>query len=162
MTRTPVVPSSGRPASVSPLGRVPLLYVDRATAGDRQLALLVLGMGLPWMAYTHLYSWLHPRGLTVAPSLFMHLTGHPDPLCGLTRTFAWMWRGDLPHAMLAYPIGPAVFAASFPLLAYAGFILAGRRAIRGRLPVAARRAVFTTLLLVLAANWAAKLLWLGI
>src|SRR2546427_7320413 len=74
-----------------------------AGPSHRASAALVLAIGVAWLAYTRLYFWLHPRGLTVAPSVFMHLTGRPDPLCGLTRTFAWMWRGGLPPALAAYP-----------------------------------------------------------
>jgi hypothetical protein len=38
------------------------------------------------MIYTRLCFWLHPRGLTVAPSLFMHLTG-------LNRASTRLWLG---------------------------------------------------------------------
>jgi len=129
---------------------------------DRQQALLVLGLGVPWMLYTRLYFWLHPRGLTVAPSLFMHLTGRPDPLCGLTRTFAWTWRGDIRQAVLAYPLGPALFVLSFPLLVYAGFVLVRSKAIRITLPARNRRILVAVAVLLLALNWASKLFWLGV
>ncbi len=64
----------------------------------------------------------------------MHLTGRPDPVCGLTRTFAWMWRGDVAHAVAVYPLGPLAFAARFPLLGYAAWILVSGRALRLELP----------------------------
>jgi hypothetical protein len=38
---------------------------------DRQTAAVVFALGTSWLVYTRLYLWLHPRGLTVAPSLFM-------------------------------------------------------------------------------------------
>lgn len=141
-------------------GRV--VAIEAADRSDRQQALLLLGLGGPWMVYTHLYFWLHPRGLTVAPSLFMHLTGRPDPLCGLTRTFAWMWRGDVAQAVAVYPLGPVLFLVSFPLLAYAAFVLVLGRALRVRLPTPARRALVALVVLLFALNWASKLLWLGV
>lgn len=138
------------------------MAMEAADWFDRQVAVLGLGLGGAWMVYTYLYFWLHPRGLTAAPSLFMHLTGRPDPLCGLTRTFAWMWRGDVAQAVAVYPLGPALFLLSFPLLAYAAFVLFRGRAIRVRLPVAARRALVAAVILLFALNWASKLLWLGV
>ncbi|HSR25448.1 MAG TPA: DUF2752 domain-containing protein [Candidatus Eisenbacteria bacterium] len=92
----------------------------------------------------------------------MHLTGRPDPLCGLTRTFAWMWRGDLVHAVAVYPLGPLAFAACFPLLGYAAAVLLSGRALRVDVPVRMRRAALAVALAALAFNWAAKLFWLGI
>lgn len=151
------IASAGRRAGLP--GPLALEVADRF---DRQQAVLLLGLGGAWMIYTYLYFWLHPRGLTVAPSLFMHLTGRPDPLCGLTRTFAWMWHGDVAHAVLVYPLGPALFLLSFPLLACAGFVLVRGRAVRLTLPVNARRALIAAVVLLFALNWAAKLLWLGV
>lgn len=145
-----------------PTDRPPVLALDVASAPDRQQALTILGLGGAWMVYTHLYFWLHPRGLTAAPSLFMYLTGRPDPLCGLTRTFAWMWRGDVVHAALVYPLGPALFLLSFPLLAYAALVLVRGRAVRIRLRTAQRRALVAIVVLLFALNWSAKLLWLGL
>jgi Protein of unknown function (DUF2752) len=136
--------------------------VDRAAGGDRTSAALVLGLGLAWLTYTHLYFWLHPRGLTAAPSLFMSLTGRPDPLCGLTRTFAWMWRGDIAHAVAAYPLGPLVFAASFPLLGYMAWVLVSGRALRRELPRGVRRTAVAVVGAAVALSWEAKLIWLGI
>ncbi len=142
--------------------RPSVLALDAASRADRQQALTILGLGGAWMVYTYLYFWLHPRGLTAAPSLFMYLTGRPDPLCGLTRTFAWMWRGDVVQAALVYPLGPALFLLSFPLLAYAGLVLVRGRALRIRLRTTERRAVVAVVVLLLALNWTAKVLWLGL
>ncbi|HSR25071.1 MAG TPA: DUF2752 domain-containing protein [Candidatus Eisenbacteria bacterium] len=89
------------------------MRIERAAGSDRSSAALLSALDVAWLLYTRLYFWLHPRGLTAAPSLFMNLTGRPDPLCGLTRTFAWMWRGDLVNAIVVYPLGPLLFAASF-------------------------------------------------
>lgn len=91
----------------------------------------------------------------------MHLTGRPDPLCGLTRTFAWMWRGDPVQAVLVYPLGPALFLLSFPLLAYAGFVLVRGEAPRVRLLARGRRVLMAAVVLLFALNWTAKMLLAG-
>ena len=165
-----VVPA-GRPPALTRSRMRPrrLLSLEAANPFDHQQALGILGLGGAWLIYTCLSFWLHPRGLTAAPSLFMHVTGHPDPACGLTRTFAWMWRGDLAQALLAYPLGPALFLLSFALLAYSGFVLVRGQAVRVRLPAvrvrlpaAARRLLVVGVVVLFALNWTAKLLWLGV
>ena len=150
------------PAKVAAPDPKGLLEVGRSEGKDRESAGLILALGIAWLVYTRLYFWLHPRGLTVAPSLFMHVTGKPDPLCGLTRTFAWMWRGDLRQAVAVYPLGPAVFLGAFPLLGYALFVLVTGRVIRLRVSPTTRRLVFAAAISLLVLNWTAKLLWLGV
>lgn len=121
--------------------------------------LLLLGA---WLAYTRMYFVLHPLGLTFDPSLFMRLTGHPDPACGLTRTFAWMWRGDLVDAVKVYPLGPLLFLLAF---AQVGDSLVAL--FTGwRIPLARLRPYLRPLIVLgigaLAINWILKLVWLGI
>ena len=92
----------------------------------------------------------------------MHVTRHPDPTCGLTRTFAWMWRGEVVHAILVYPLGPAVFLAS---LAAAGYLLASAATgwgLQVTLPPGLGRRLVVIVLALIALNWFVKLLWLGI
>ena len=43
------------------------------------------------------------------PCPFYYLTGHPCPFCGGTRSFAYMWQGDLADSVRLYPLGPAMF-----------------------------------------------------
>jgi hypothetical protein len=127
---------------------------------SRDLSLLALD--LAWLIYTRLYFVLHPIGLTVSPSLFMHATGHPDPLCGLTRTFAWMWRGDVYRAVLVYPLGPLVFVVSWVGLAYLAYAVVTHRALRIDAPKTLTRTLVVVLLAAFAANWMSKWLWLGV
>lgn len=138
------------------------LDVIRASRALRLGAAGCLLVSAVWNAYTAAYFWLHPRALTYAPSPFMHLTGRPDPTCGLTRTFAWIWHGDLGQAVAVYPLGPLAFAFVVVLSGYAIAVIASGRGVHLRLPAGWGR----TLLLVggslLAANWTAKLLWLGV
>lgn len=137
--------------------------IARIERDQRTWSAAFLLIGGAWMVYTRLYFVLHPRGLTFDPSLFMEVTGKPDPSCGLTRTFAWMWRGDIVHAVLVYPLGPILFAAMVFTLFDAALKVSGRPGIpipihpsRGQ-----KRALIVVVALAIAANWAAKLIWLG-
>ena len=129
-----------------------------ATARWTQLGLL--GTGAAWLLYTRLYFFLHPRGLTIAPSLFMYLTGRPDPFCGLTRTFAWIWRGDLAAAIRVYPLGPIVFVATWVAMGVLAYSAIAGRSLQVVMSPRRRRALLTAALAALAVNWTLKLLWL--
>jgi Protein of unknown function (DUF2752) len=132
-----------------------------AASGNRALAMTLLGVAVPWLAYTRLYFFLHPRHLTFDGGLWMWIFNKPDPTCGLTRTFAWMWRGDLGHAVAVYPLGPLVFLATFVLASYGLAVLVTGRALQLHIPVViAHRLVLVGLVLV-GLNWIAKLAWLG-
>lgn len=114
-----------------------------------------------WLAYTRLYFVLHPLGLTFDPSLFMRLTGHPDPACGLTRTFAWMWRGDVLAALRAYPLGPLLFVLAFAQIGDSLVAL-----FTGwRIPLTRLRLYLQPLIVLavaaVAINWMLKWVWLG-
>lgn len=143
------------------LAERPLLSWPLLDRRQRVSQLLALAMLIAWFAYTRLYFFLHPRGLTFDPSLFMYLTGKPDPTCGLTRTFAWTWRGDLGQAVRVYPLGPLAFALALAAVAYLVIsALTGRQPVLA-LPRRAWSAAIAVALIALAANWIAKLVWLG-
>ena len=135
--------------------------VERLSRSERAALAALACLALAWLAYTRLYFVLHPMGLTFDPSVFMWLTGKPDPSCGLTRTFAWIWRGDLPRAVLVYPIGPAVFAGTVGFLGYSVWAQVSGQKLRLTLPQPWPYVLLVLALCVLAVNWTAKLLWLG-
>lgn len=116
---------------------------------------------LAWLAYTRLYFVLHPAHLTFDPSLFMYLTGRPDPTCGLTRTFAWMWRGDIGRAARVYPLGPLIFAAVLGVAFSSALALVIGRRVVVRMGPTTRRILVAGAVLALLLNWVAKLVWLG-
>lgn len=143
------------------LAERPLLSWPLLDRRQRVSQLPALAMLIAWFVYTRLYFFLHPRGLTFDPSLFMYLTGKPDPTCGLTRTFAWTWRGDLGQAVRVYPLGPLAFALALAAVAYLVIsALTGRQPVLA-LPRRAWSAAIAVALIALAANWIAKLVWLG-
>jgi len=125
------------------------------------LHLVVLSGALGWLAYTKLYFVLHPAHLTFDPSLFMYLTGKPDPTCGLTRTFAWMWRGDLARAVSVYPLGPLIFVGVLGVALGSAFGLATGQHVVIQMDSRTRRILIAGAVLAVLLNWIAKLVWLG-
>jgi hypothetical protein len=148
-------------ARSEPSFKAPVAAVAPATLGDRWLAWTLLGIALPWLVYTRLYFFLQPRHLTYDGSAFMWLFNKPDPSCGLTRTFAWMWRGDLGRAVAVYPLGPLVFLATVVLAVYAVVVLFSGRGVHFNLSPATVRLVLWIGVVALGLNWIAKLAWLG-
>lgn len=122
---------------------------------------MVLSGAMGWLAYTKLYFVLHPAHLTFDPSLFMYLTGKPDPTCGLTRTFAWMWRGDLARAVSVYPLGPLIFVGVLGVALGSAFGLATGQHVVIQMDSRRRRILIAGAVLAVLLNWIAKLVWLG-
>src|SRR5712664_3865119 len=103
------------------------MALSRAVPSQRLRDLgLFAALGL-WLVYTRLYWAMHAAHLSVPPCPFYYLTGHPCPFCGGTRSFAYMWEGDLADAVRLYPLGPLLFAGT---LAGVAGLVAG--AVSGR------------------------------
>lgn len=101
--------------------------LTRAVAADRMRDLAILGGLLVWLAYTRIFFVLNAAHLSAPPCPFYYLTGHPCPFCGGTRSFAYMWQGDVADSVRLYPLGPALFAGT--LAGVAGLALG---AVSGR------------------------------
>lgn len=147
-------------ATRRPVFSAPLVALARAGRNERIGATSLLALVVSWLTYTRSYFWLQPRHLTF-DGLFMYITGKPDPACGLTRTFAWMWRGDLAHAVVVYPLGPLIFVATVALAAYLVAVIVTGRSLRVRLSPFTQRTIVIVALAALGLNWTAKLIWLG-
>ncbi len=131
--------------------------VVRASTDARLRNTVLLGGLVLWMLYTRVFWAAHAVHVTLPPCPFLTLTGHPCPFCGGTRSFAYTWQGDLHRAAALYPLGPALFvgtAVAIPVLAVA--VVAGRDLVV-RLPDRLRRALWGSVLGVLAVSWALKL-----
>ncbi len=88
------------------------MALSRAVPAQRLRDLgLFAALGL-WLVYTRLYWAMHAAHLSMPPCPFYYLTGHPCPFCGGTRSFAYMWEGDIADAVRLYPLGPALFAGT--------------------------------------------------
>src|SRR5258707_15150824 len=88
------------------------LSFTRAVGAERMRDLALIGGLLVWLAYTRIYFLLQAAHLTAPPCPFFYLTGHPCPFCGGTRSFAYMWEGDVADAVRLYPLGPLLFAGT--------------------------------------------------
>src|SRR3982074_2651373 len=103
------------------------ISITRPAPGDRLRDFAVIGGLLLWLAYTRIFWTIQATHMTLPPCPFYYLTGHPCPFCGGTRSFAYMWQGDLADSVRLYPLGPALFAGSFVGVAgLAGAALSGR------------------------------------
>jgi len=151
--RGPSLPSSARRAL--PITAARLLPADRRRELAFAFVLVV------WLAYTRVYWVLHAMHLGAPVCPFYYLTGHPCPFCGGTRSFAYMWRGDLSDAVRLYPLGPALFAGTFAAI---GGLVAGAvsgRSLRPRLTSAQRRGILLGAVVTVLISWALKVFVLG-
>jgi hypothetical protein len=89
------------------------ISLTKALPTDRLRDLALLGALLLWLVYTRMFFVLQAAHLAAPPCPFYYLTGHPCPFCGGTRSFAYMWRGDLADAVRLFPLGPLLFAGTF-------------------------------------------------
>jgi hypothetical protein len=137
------------------------LSISRALPSDRLRDLALVGGLLIWLGYTRIYWTLQATHLTMPPCPFYYLTGHPCPFCGGTRSFAYMWQGDIANAVRLYPLGPALFAGS--LVGVAGLatgVLTGRT-WTPNLTSRQWRALWIGGVSLVAVSWALKVFVLG-
>jgi len=96
------------------------IAITRAVPADRMRDLgMLLGL-LTWLVYTKFFFGLRTVHMVLPPCPFYYLTGHPCPFCGGTRSFAYMWEGDLADSVRLFPLGPAFFMGA--LLGSAGLL----------------------------------------
>jgi uncharacterized protein DUF2752 len=133
------------------------LAVVRASREARLRNALLLGGLVVWMLYTRFFATVQALHLTLPPCPFLAVTGHPCPFCGGTRSFAYVWRGDLERAAALYPLGPALFGATLAAIPalLAGVVL--NRDLRWRLSKSWGRALLAAACLLLAVSWVLKL-----
>jgi hypothetical protein len=86
--------------------------MTRALPSDRTRDLTILAGLALWLLYTRVFWALQALHLTMPPCPFYFMTGHPCPFCGGTRSFAFMWQGDIANSVRLYPLGPALFAGT--------------------------------------------------
>ena len=139
---------------------LPLTMV-RALPQDRARELGILFALTFWLIYTRVYFALQAAHLAAPPCPFYYVTGHPCPFCGGTRSFAYMWRGDLADAVRLYPLGPALFAGT--LIGVIGLVasVTSKRRWLPRLTRMQWNLLGIFLLSALLLNWALKVFVLG-
>jgi len=137
------------------------MAVSKAVPAQRLRDLgLFAALGL-WLVYTRLYWAMHAAHLSMPPCPFYYLTGHPCPFCGGTRSFAYMWEGDIADAVRLYPLGPALFAGTLLGIGGLGAGLVTGRTWSPRLTSRQWRllAIFATSSVLI--SWALKVFVLG-
>jgi hypothetical protein len=118
---------------------------------------MLLGAFVAWLTYTRFFWQLVAMRASLPGCPFLAITGHPCPFCGGTRSFAFVWRGDLVDAVRYYPLVPALFvgaALAVPALAIG---LWSRRDLQLRLPRGVWVCGLAAMALVLAVSWSLKL-----
>ena len=75
------------------------IAITRAVPADRTRDIGLLFGLLAWLVYTRFFFTLRAGHLVLPPCPFYYLTGHPCPFCGGTRSFAYMWEGDISDAV---------------------------------------------------------------
>jgi hypothetical protein len=88
------------------------ISITKPRRDQRLRDLSIFGGFALWLVYTRVYWALHAAHIGFPPCPFYYLTGHPCPFCGGTRSFAYMWEGDISNAVRLYPLGPALFTGT--------------------------------------------------
>ena len=133
----------------------------RLVATDRMRELGIAALLVLWLVYTRVYWVLHAAHLGAPTCPFYFLTGHPCPFCGGTRSFAYMWDGDIANSVRLYPLGPALFAGTFVAI---GGLVTGAisgRTIRPRLTRDQWRGVILGTVVTVLISWSLKVFVLG-
>ena len=133
----------------------------RLLATDRMRELGIAGLLVLWLVYTRVYWVLHAAHLGAPTCPFYFLTGHPCPFCGGTRSFAYMWDGDIANSVRLYPLGPALFAGTFVAI---GGLVTGAvsgRTLRPRLTRDQWRGVILGTVVTVLISWSLKVFVLG-
>lgn len=133
----------------------------RLLPADRRRDLAIASALAVWLIYTRVYWVLRATHLVGPPCPFFYLTGHPCPFCGGTRSFAYMWEGDLSDAVRLYPLGPALFAGTFVAI---GGLVSGAvsgRTLRPNLSREQWRGIVVGAIATVVISWALKVLVLG-
>lgn len=122
----------------------------------------VLAGGLGILGASMIMPMFWSQGVTpIPPCIFHTITGQPCPFCGATRSFVWTAHGQLGAAFQVFPIGPFMFLALLVAIGYTAWAVATGRRIRVSVNPRLAQAFYLSLLVILALNWASKLLFLG-
>ncbi|HKB18114.1 MAG TPA: DUF2752 domain-containing protein [Candidatus Dormibacteraeota bacterium] len=141
--------------------RVLPIGMTRAVTAERMRDLAVAAALVLWLVYTRIYWLMQAAHLGAPPCPFYYWTGHPCPFCGGTRSFAYMWRGDISDAVRLYPFGPVLFAGTIVTVGtLVGGAITGRTWVP-RLSRAQWQGVGVGALVALLISWALKVFVLG-
>jgi hypothetical protein len=148
---------------------VPIIYAaaprhDSVKIGGRLLAAGVAGCCLAvlvvaaWLPPSPTGTGTHTRSLGLPPCNFLKTTNLPCPACGMTTSFSWFAKGNLPASLYVQPMG-TVLAVLAAACVWGGFYIAlsGRPAHR-LLALLPSRYTLMPLLFLGVAAWGWKIL----
>lgn len=112
-----------------------------------------------------LAAWLPPsptgygthRGLGLSECAFLARYNLPCPACGMTTSFAWFARGNLPASLYVQPMGTALAAGAAMAVWVAGYVAATGRPVHRLIGVVPDRLWVVPLLSLAVAAWAWKM-----
>ncbi len=137
------------------------IVATRALNAERMRDLGIAAALVVWLVYTRVFWVLQAAHIGSPVCPFYYVTGHPCPFCGGTRSFAYMWRGDLADSVRLYPFGPALFAGTF---AAVGALVTGAisgHTLRPRFTSAQWRGIAAGAVVTVLMSWALKVFVLG-
>lgn len=137
------------------------ISITRALPDQRLRDFSMFGGLVLWLVYTRVYWALHTTHFILPPCPFYYLTGHPCPFCGGTRSFAYMWQGDLADSVRLYPLGPALFVGTILSAGGLGAGLLTGRTWTALLTSFQWRLLIIFAVSVVAVSWVLKVFVLG-
>jgi hypothetical protein len=137
------------------------ISIAKAQPDQRLRDLGIFGGLALWLVYTRVFWGIHASHFVLPPCPFYYLTGHPCPFCGGTRSFAYMWQGDISDAVRLYPLGPALFAGTILGVGGLGTGLVTGRSWTPRLTTFQWRLVIIGGISAVAVSWVLKVFVLG-
>jgi hypothetical protein len=137
------------------------ISMTRSLPADRVRDFALLGALVVWLVYTKAFWVLQAAHFVAPPCPFYTMTGHPCPFCGGTRSFAYMWKGDLADAVRLYPLGPVMFVGALFGTAGLAFGSLTGHTWTPRLSPLQWRLLGIGALSALLLNWALKVFVLG-
>lgn len=135
--------------------------LTRAVPADRIRDLGLLTGLVLWLVYTRVFFVLQAAHLSAPPCPFFYITGHPCPFCGGTRSFAYMWQGDLADSVRLFPLGPALFMGTFVAAGALAVGALGGRTWTPRFTGAQWRGLAIGAVIAIVLSWTLKVFILG-
>ena len=139
---------------------VPLVFT-RSLPGDRARDVYLFLALVAWLVYTRFFFVLRAGHMVLPPCPFYYLTGHPCPFCGGTRSFAYLWQGDLADSVRLFPLGPAFFVGAMVGAGGLAWGLVTGKTWSVRLTALQWRLLVVGAVSAVAMSWALKLFVLG-
>lgn len=146
---------------------VPIIYArsgspDRVTLQGR-LAALGVALGCLALLFTAALLTPSPDGtgshtaLGLPPCQFMQRTGLPCPSCGMTTSWAWFVRGNLPASLYVQPMGTALAVGAVFCFWTGVYVAATGRPVYRLLRVLPSRYYFAPLAVLAICAWGWKI-----